>query len=65
MTNSEKSSSRSARKSKLTELSSQLMAVQLRETSLAAQLTELKQEALQLETAVNTLLLHCTHLLTK
>jgi len=49
----------------LTELSSQLMAVQLRETSLAAQLTELKQEALQLETAVNTLLLHCTHLLTK
>jgi len=49
--------SRFARKSKLTELSMQLMTVQLRETSLAAQLTELRQETLQLETAVSTLLL--------
>ena len=50
---SEKGSSKSAKKSQLQELSAQLMAVQLRETSLVAQVTELKQETLQLETAVS------------
>jgi len=50
---SEKGTSRSAKKSKLVELSTQLMCVQLRETTLVADLTELKQETLQLETAVS------------
>jgi len=61
MSQSEKTTSKSVRKSKLQELSAQLMAVQLRETSLAAQVTELKQEALQLETAVSChTRLHCS-----
>ena len=55
---SDKSTSKSSKKScKLQELSSQLMTVQLHETSLAVQLTELKQEALQMETVVSSILL--------
>ena len=53
VSDSETTKSRSVKKSRLNELSTQLMSVQLRETSLTVQLNELKQETLQFETVVS------------
>lgn len=52
VSDADKLSSKLRRRSKMQELSSELVAVQLREASLAVQLNEMKQEALQLETVV-------------
>ena len=64
VSDADKLSSKLRRRSKMHELSSELVAVQLREASLAVQLNEMKQEALQLETVVCVHSLLYTHLVT-